>query len=371
MIAAWACQRGRNVPLTPAASEITLTGVCSKVIYRMKKYLPFLVVRAALLLLISLCAYPAPVSCQDSAEQGTNSRGSRAEIAITVRDGSGHMVNVPTAVKLYKNGMLEDQKSTSQGRAFFIPRGLGDFTIVVEPAGYKAAQKEVSLAVAIQYEEDVYVERDTGSALSTGIPGAPVLAPKAKEALGKGTQALKEGKLEEAQKHVGEAMKLAPGNPEVLYVQGILYMKLGKWEQAQTVLEKASQLDPNQPRLLAALGMNFSNQKKYEQAIPPLEKSLQLEPAAGWETEWALAKAYYYHEQYEQALKMAERAHTESHGSAPQAELLLAQCLTAVGRYEDSALILRAFLKNNAAGPDVATARRWLDRLKTDGKIHE
>ena len=355
--------------MTPGASEITLAGVSSKVIYRMKKHLRVSVVRAALSLLISLCGYTA--RCQDSAEQGTNTRGSRAEIAITVRDGSGHVVNVPTAVKLYKNGMLEDQKSTSQGRAFFIPRGLGDFTIVVEAAGYKAAQKEVSLSVAIQYEEDVYVERDTGSGVSTGIPGAPVLAPKAKEALGKGTEALKEGKLEEAQKHIGEAMKLAPGNPEVLYVQGILYMKLGNWGQAQTVLEKASQLDPHQPRLLAALGMNFCNQKKYEEAIPPLEKSIQLEPAAGWETEWALAKAYYYHQQYEQALKMAEQAHTESHGSAPQAELLLAQCLTAVGRYEDSAHILREFLKNNSSGPDAATARRWLDRLNADGKIHQ
>ena len=335
----------------------------------MKKHFLLFVVRAALPLLIALCALPAPAPCQDSAEQGTNSRGSRAEIAITVRDGSGQVVNVPTAVKLYKNGTVEDQKSTSQGRAFFIPRGLGDFTIVVEAAGYKAAQKEVSLAVAIQYEEDVYVERDTASGVTAGIPGAPVLAPKAKEVLGKGTHALKEGKLEEAQKHISEAMKLAPGSPEVLYFQGILYMRLANWEQAQTVLEKANQLDPNQPRILAALGMNLCNRKKYEEAIPPLEKSIQLERTSAWETEWALAKAYYYREQYDQALKMAEQAHTQSRGSAGQAELLLAQCLTAVGRYEDSAHILREFLKNNAAGPDAATARRWLDRLTADGKI--
>ena len=337
----------------------------------MRNRLSHFAFEGALPLLTALWMCPLPAACQDSAEQGTNSRGSRAEIVVTVRDRSGQVVTVPTAVKLYKNGALEDQKSTSQGHAFFIPRTLGEFTIIVEAVGYKAMQKEVSLPVAIQYAEDMVLDRDSAGGVSVGIPGAPLLAPKAKEALEKGASALQEGRLEEAQKHIGEAAKLAPGNPEVLYVQGMLYMKQSNWEQAQTVLEKANQLAPNQPHLLAALGMNFGNQKKYEESILLLEKCIELEPASSWETKWALAKAYYYHQQYEQALKMAEQAHTESHGSAPQAELLLAQCLTAVGRYEDSAHILREFLKNNASGPDAATARRWLDRLNADGKIHQ
>jgi len=322
--------------------------------------------RAALL--GGLCLLTVPAACQDSAEQGTNMRGSRAEISVTVRDKSRQVITAPAVVKLYKNGALEDQRSTSQGRAFFIPRGLGDFTVTVEAAGYKAAQKEVSIAVAIQYQEDVYLERD---ATSSEAPGGAVLAPKAKEALDKGTQALKEGKLEDAQKYIGEAMKLAPGNPDVLYLQGMLYMRQGNWEQAQTTLEKASRMDPNQPRTLAALGMNLVNQKKFAEAIPLLEKSIQLQPASGWETEWALAKAYYYHEQYEQALKMANQAHVESQGSSAQAELLLAQCLTVMGRYEDSAQVLREFLKYTTEGPDAKTARHWLERLTADGKIRQ
>jgi len=322
--------------------------------------------RAALL--GGLCLLTVPAACQDSAEQGTNMRGSRAEISVTVRDKSRQVITAPAVVKLYKNGALEDQRSTSQGRAFFIPRGLGDFTVTVEAAGYKAAQKEVSIAVAIQYQEDVYLERD---ATSSEAPGGAVLAPKAKEALDKGTQALKEGKLEDAQKYIGEAMKLAPGNPDVLYLQGMLYMRQGNWEQAQTTLEKASRMDPNQPRTLAALGMNLVNQKKFAEAIPLLEKSIQLQPASGWETEWALAKAYYYHEQYEQALKMANQALVESQGSSAQAELLLAQCLTVMGRYEDSAQVLREFLKYTTEGPDAKTARHWLERLTADGKIRQ
>ena len=324
--------------------------------------------RVAFALLGSLCLLTASAACQDSGEQGTNMRGSRAEIAVTVRDKSRQVIATPTVIKLYKNGALEDQRSTSQGRAFFIPRGLGDFTISVEAAGYKAAQKEVSIAVAIQYQEDVYLERDGNSGEA---PGGAVLAPKAKEALDKGTQALKEGKLEEAQKYISEAMRLAPGNPDVLYLQGMLYMRQSNWEQAQSTLEKAHRMDPNQARILTALGMNLINQKKFAEAIPLLEKSIQLQPASAWETKCALAKAYYYREQYEQALKMVNQAHIESQASSGQVELLLAQCLTVLGRYDDSAQVLREFLKYNASSPDAPTARQWLERLTADGKIHQ
>ena len=322
-------------------------------------------------LLASLCLLTPSAACQDSDDRSTNRFGSDAEITVTVRDRSRQVITVPTMVKIYKNGALEDQRTTSQGRAFFIVRGLGEFTIAAEAVGYKAAQKEVSIEGAIAYQEDVYLEPDAGSVDGTQLPGRAVLAPKARKALEKGAQALAAGKLEEAQKFIGEAMKLAPANPDVLYLQGMLYMQQSNWGQAQATLEEANQMDPNQPRLLAALGMNLVNQKKFAEAIPLLEKSIQLQPASGWGTKWALGKAYYYHEQYEQALSMAEQAHTDSHGSSAQAELLLAQCLVVVGRYEDSAQVLREFLKNNTDGPDATTARRWLERLTTNGKIRQ
>lgn len=337
----------------------------------MKERLPSHVAQIVLPLLVSLWLCPVPAAGQDSGEQGTMSRGDRGEIAITVRDSSGELITAPASVKLYKNGVPSDQSLTSRGRAFFIARSLGDFTIAVEAAGYKTAQKDVSLTVPIKAEVDVYLQRDAASNLTVGVPGKPLLAPKAKEALVKGLQALGADKLDEAQKYLSEAMKLAPGNPEVLYIQGMVYMRRREWAQAEPVLEKSNQIDPNQPRILTALGMALCNQRKYPEAIPLLEKSLQLEPSQGWEAEWALAKAYYYHGQYEQALRLIEQARAGSHGSAPQVELLLAQCLTAAGRYEDSAQVLREFLKNNPTSPEAPTAQRWLEGLATDGKIHQ
>jgi len=273
-------------------------------------------------------------------------------------------------VKLYKDGMPTDQGATSHGRAFFIVRTLGDYTIVVDAVGYKTVQKEVSLPVALKAEVDVYLQRESSAVDSVGVSGKPLLAPKAKEALDKGLQALNANKLAEAEKYVGEAMKLAPGHPDVLFVQGVLYLSLHNWIQAQTVLEKASQMDPSSARAFAALGMALTNQGKYDEAIVPLEKSLQLD-AGGWETHWALAKAYYHHEQYDAALKSSQQALLQSNGKAPEIEMLVAKSLTAVGRYEDAAQALREFLKGRHDGPEAATARRYLERLTADGKIRQ
>jgi len=336
----------------------------------MKQRLWLKLARVILTLVAGLFFCVVSATCQDSSEEGTISRGSRAELAITVLDANGQIITSTATVKVYSNGILTDQSSTSGGRAFFVVRGLGEFTVAVEASGYKTVQKDVTVSSAIRAQIDIILPRDTSANETVGVPAGPVLAPKAKEELVKGLQALRENKLDEAQKHIGAALKLAPSNPEVLYVQGILYMKGSNWAKAQSVLETSSQLDPNQARIFSALGMAYCNQKKYKQAIPPLEKALQLDAKSGWETTWSLAKAYYYDQQYDQALKMAEQARADAHGTAPQVDLLYAQCLTAAGRYDDAAEVLRTFLKNNPGNPDTAMAQRWLDGLAANGKIH-
>ncbi len=306
--------------------------------------------------------------CQDSGNEQMIPRGDRAELSVTVRDSSGEAISAPATVKLYHDGVPADQSAAAHGRAFFVFRTLGTYSLIVEATGYKAAQKDVTVPVAMKFEVDVYVQREPTSNESAGVPGKPLLAPKAKEALDKGLRALSANKLAEAEKYVGEAVKLAPGHPDVLFVQGVLYLNLRKWTQAQSVLEKAAQMDPSNAHVLGALGMALTDQGKYEAAIAPLEKSLRLE-AGGWETHWALGKAYYYRQKYDQALKTSQLALTESNGKAPQIELLVAQSLTAVGRYDDAAQTLRDFLKSHGDSPEAATARRWLEGLAKNGKI--
>jgi tetratricopeptide (TPR) repeat protein len=320
--------------------------------------------------MFSCLAFALPALCQDSGSEVNEFHGSGAEITVTVHDSSGEPISSAAMVKLYRDGTtLSRQGETSRGRALLVVNNLGEFTVVVEAAGYESAQKEVSVQVTGRTQVDVYLRRLSAAARTAGVPGRAMLAPKAKEALEKGLQALSADRMKEAEKYVGEAMRLAPGHPDVLYVQGVLSLKQRNWAQAQNVLEKATQIDPNHARAFAALGMALCDQGKYDAAIAALEKALQLDVASAWETRWTLAKAYYRHEQYNEALKMSQDALAASNGKAPEIELLVAQSLTAVGRYEDAAQVLREFLKEHADRREAATARRWLERLTASAKI--
>jgi Flp pilus assembly protein TadD len=331
----------------------------------------FAVLRIAnrVLVVLALCVL-AEASARSQArvsDEGTF-RGNRAEVSVTLRERGGDVITAPGMIKVYHSGALIGQTPTAKGHASFI-LNTGDYTIAAEANGYKPEQKEISLTVAVPSVEEIFLTRDAADNESS-VPGKPILAPKAKESFDKALKALNDNKLDQAEKHLDEAAKLAPNHPDVLYLEGVLYLRKGEFAKAQAALETASQIDPNNSKTLSALGMAYVNQGKYEQSVPILEHSLQLE-ANAWDAHWTLAKAYYHQQNYDGALKESQEALSGSHGAAPDIELLLAQSLTAVGKYDEAAQTLRTFLKNHPKDPGADKARRWLDRLATDGKIKQ
>jgi len=314
-----------------------------------------------------MCVVPA--HSQDAGRPETEFFGNGVAISVLVHDPSGDLISAPAVVKLYRGGTIPaGQAETSRGVAEFVVNNLGDFTVVVEAANYPKTQKEFSLGATGRAQVDVYLPRRINESRPL-LPGRPVLAPKARKALDEALQSLAVDKLSEAEKHANDAARLAPNHPDVLYLEGVLFLKQHQWKKAQLVLENATQLDPSDAQAFAAFGMALCDQEKYDSAIAPLEKSLQLNPASSWDTRWALAKAYYQQARYDQALQMSQAALSSSNGKAPEIQLLVAQSLTAVGRYEDAAEVLRDFLREHADRREAATARRWLERLTTGGKI--
>ena len=49
--------------------------------------------------------------------------------------------------------------------------------------------------------------------------------------------------------------------------------------------------------------------------------------------------------------------------------MVAAASLTALGQYEESAAMLREFLRQHSDLPEATRARRWLDHLEQTGKI--
>jgi len=315
------------------------------------------------------CAIFSPAVAQERPSDIGGIRGNRAELSITIKEGSSQLIGPMVTVKLYSLGSLVTQMTTSKGRVVFILNRLGDFTITADATGYRTAQKEISVPVAVEAEEELVLQRDSAPE-ALGSAGRPLLAPKAKELLDKAFEALNQNKLDQAERHVSEASKLAPNHPDVLYLQGVILLRRGQAEQAQAVLEKTTQIDPQNSRAFTALGMAFMNENKYDSATAPLQQSIQLDPSNG-EAHWMLARVLYRQEKYDTCLREAQQALSQSHGSQPEIELLVAQSQTAVGKFEDSAETLRTFLRTHPGDKGAATARRWLDRLIADGKVRK
>ena len=323
---------------------------------------------ATFLTILLLCPFLG-VQAQESANGAMMPRMDRPEISVTVRDQAGALINAVGTVKLNRDGMPADSAQLSRGRAFFGSIPFGSYTLVIEVTGYKSTQKDLNVSISMRYEVDATLQRDSAPDSNAGVPAKPMLAPKAKEALDKSLKALSKNKLSEAEKYLDEAVKLAPGHPDVLYVQGVVFLDRQDFPQAQSTLEKASQMDPTNARAFSGLAMALVDQGKYDQAITTAEKSLQLD-AAAWEPQWMLGESYYHLQQYDQALKASQLALTASNGKDPRVELLVAKSLTAVGQYEDAAQSLRDVVKRYSDRPEATTAQRYLDRLKNDGKIH-
>ncbi len=309
----------------------------------------------------------ADMVSQDRASDMGGIRGDHAELSITIKENSSQLIGPLVTVKVYRRGTLSGQMTTSKGRTVFILNELGDYVITADAVGYRSAQKEISVPVAVAAEEEIVLQRDSTEAL--GRDARPLLAPKAKQATDKALQALKVNKLDQAEKFLDEAAKLAPNHPDVLYLQGVVFLRRNQPEEARGVLEKAAQMDPRNALVLCALGMVFVNENRFDLAVPPLQQSAEIDPGR-WDTHYALAKAFYHQQQFEGALQEAQRALSQSHGSEPAIELLMAQAQTAVGKFEDSAETLRTFLRLHPSDKGAETARRWLERLIADGKVH-
>ncbi len=73
------------------------------------------------------------------------------------------------------------------------------------------------------------------------------------------------------------ATQLAPGNYDVWFILGSLYIQQEKIDQGITVLEKAESLAPEQQGILFSLGNAYFQKGDYEAAREKLEAGLEIE----------------------------------------------------------------------------------------------
>ncbi len=121
------------------------------------------------------------------------------------------------------------------------------------------------------------------------------------EAVARGSDLLKHGKLDEAAKAFRTALLIDDKNPRVLALLGLTYFKAGQFPQAQPIYEELVERSPTDASHRLNLGLVYLKLGESEKAIGALESSRALDPSQGRAVSYlglAYARAGRYAEAY-------------------------------------------------------------------------
>ena len=191
-----------------------------------------------------------------------------------------------------------------------------------------------------------------GPLAKSGHAGGP--PAKALKEMEKGLQAMQIGKLDEAQQHLKKAQDLAPKNPDVNYLVGVLYMRRGKSARGPRLFAKSRGCGAESRGGFARAGPSGDKQRDYAKAAESLERGVQLQPTA-WRAHYLAGVASYQIRDYDKALEEAQSGAVASGQDKTGGSLLLVGQAQAALHQRDAALAtfnqyLKEHLKAFASG---------------------
>jgi tetratricopeptide (TPR) repeat protein len=293
-----------------------------------------------------------------------SAQGGVIRLTITVREeGGASFSGLATVTLQHHEGSDLSTGTTMGGQVIFDGLGTGEYTIVVSAPGYLTANERMTFThSSVDEQVTIMLKHDSGLAGTFAPAGPPVLSPKLQKELSKAAEALQTNRLEEAQKHVDSAYRLAPGNPEVNYIRGLLADRRGNMASAQSSWEKTLSLDPKHSLALQALATVVARKGDYAAAQGYLERALQVNPDS-WHALELLSIVCFRQANYAEAVSHAERSLELGKNLANGARLPLAESLIAQNQVGAAREVLRAFLNANPPQAQAAFANKLLQKL--------
>src|SRR6201992_1524789 len=204
------------------------------------------------------------------------------------------------------------------------------------------------------------MQPESASTTLASPPAATTMSPKLQSEVAKAVAKMRRQQYDEARQHFEKAVKMAPGNPDVQYMWGMLEYYQQHYDLARTKLETAISINPNHERALVSLGEIQLRQKQPEQAVQTLEKAF-LVNGADWRTHYLLAFAYADEKNYAKAETHAQRAaDLGGKDHSPQARLLLGRILTSEGKLADARNAFNSVIRDYPADPAAKDAKAGL-----------
>ena len=264
------------------------------------------------------------------------------------------------------NGVGLIQKIDGEQEAIFPNLAYGNYEIEAIVPGYLDARENVQVLATVHTSPvEIVLQRDPLAVkldVATGI-----IAPKARKEVKNAVSFLSVGLLDEAQKHLESAYKLAPTSSDLNFLFGYLYFQKKDYARAGSYLRIASVLSPRNAQALTLLGRADLAQENYPAAQSALEQAV-LADSENWLPYNLLADAYLGEKNYSKALDEAQiaiaKGQRDAKSVASPAQLVLGQALLGLGREQEAIQAFELFLKESPLNPMVYQVHNLVADLK-------
>jgi TolA-binding protein len=284
-------------------------------------------------------------------------------LLVSVRDSNGGPLSGNAIVRIHSNFSLVHLEGATQdgGTATFTNVPVGDYDIVVESSGFAVASESASiLAGSSNFTVYVYLHPEGEIA----PPGKPALSPRLQAEIDKGLEKIRKQEFDQARKHFDKAEKMAPGNPDVQYLIGMMEYQQSHYEQARAKFENALSIYPTHERALVLLGELQLRAGQPDKAVQTLEKAFQVN-GADWRVHYLLGSAYSSQRDFAKAHAHAQRALELGKGKFPTVQVLMGRILLQEGKRDEAKAAFAAVAKsypNDPAAKDAQAALAQMDR---------
>lgn len=251
----------------------------------------------------------------------------------------------------------------SQGVITDIP--WGDYMAEVSAVGYLTSRQDVEMVSTHNVQEfDIVLHRDP-NAMNLDVADS-ILSSQARKETKRAVSALKSNNFKEAQKHLDEAYRSSPSDPNLNFLLGYLYFQKKDFAKAMTYLSASTSANPHNPQALTLLGRAGLEQKDYPAARSALEQAV-LGDSENWLPHNLLADTYLHQKDYDKARNEAQIAIAKGKVAASPAQLVLGEALLNLGESAQGIDALKVFLQQSPAHPLAGQIRSLIADVEERG----
>jgi tetratricopeptide (TPR) repeat protein len=286
-------------------------------------------------------------------------------LLVSVRETSGIPLSVPAIARL--SALAGGQNLVAAVRenstATFPNVRSGEYEVEVEAPGYQATTERVSVTGASTYTAYIYLA-PIGATVDQNKPASgTVMTPDLQREVDRSFVALNQKKYDEARKHLEKAHKMAPANPDILYLIGLIDYTEKNVPAARKQFESVLATHPAHQRSLVMLGQMELDANENQEASLTLQKATDT-GTVNWQAHYLLAIAYARIGELKKSRIECQRTSELNKDKKPAMDLLVAKIDLMEGKNLDAREAFEAFLRNYPQDSGGAEAKKYLARIE-------